>query len=159
MVNKDCFWSSQWATFPPWNYPSEDMNTIGACASEEANAYSSSASDMIKLYYSYWKILPNLAICVEGFNPRISMNVLGWRLLLAVCIADFIVMISFSDFTATFLTKRRIWLTWWLVSVGDLGGTCTPSYIKNYLTSGIKLLKKVAVTSNGNADSCGIASI
>ena len=44
-------------------------------------------------------------------------------------------------------------VTLWLVSVGSLGGTWTPSDTNNYLTQGLMLLKKSAEISNGNAAS------
>ena len=87
------------------------------------------------------------------------MNVLGWRLPPAGCTTAFIVLVIVSTSTATFLTRRRLWFSWWLVSIGSIWGTCTPSDIKNYRTSCLKLLKNFAEISNGNPTSCSSTSI
>ena len=156
------FKSTQWEAFPPWNHPHAAMNPIGFCSpgysqadSSEANSFYSIASATIYLIYLDWKLLTKPAICVEGVPTSNTTNVLGWRLALTVCTAAFIVLIFFSASTAAFLTKRSLWFHWWLVSVGRLGGTWTPSDINNYLTLVMKLLKKVAAMSNVNTTSCG----
>ena len=97
-------------------------------------------------YHFYW-----------GLPPNMAMNFLGYWLSLDGCIATFIVLVLFSNSTAAFLTKRSLWFTWWLFSVGGLGGTWNPSDIKNYLTSEIKLLKKVEAMPNGKTTSYGSA--
>ena len=122
------------------------MNTIGAycpgysqASSAEANAYSFSVSTAIYFLSPCLKLPPNPVIFIDGFPqacPWISWDV-GFRLMVALPLLP----IFFSVSTTTFLTTKRLWFTWLLVSFGGLGGAWTPSDIKNYLTSGLKLLK------------------
>ena len=143
---KGCFWSNQWGEFlDSWNYPPEAMNPIVTCfprywqaAFAEANTYSSSYYTGIELLSTCWKLLPNPTICI-----KIPMNFLVCRLPLAGCTADFIFLILFSAPIAAFLTKRSLLFTWWLVSIGDLGGTFIYYDINNYLTQGLKLFKRL----------------
>ena len=72
---------------------------------------------------------------------------------------SFIFLVLFSYSTTAFMTKGSLWVTCWLVSIGDLGGTWTPSDIKNCLTSGLNSLKNVSAISDRNTTSCGSASI
>ena len=94
-------------------------------------------------FLSDWNLLPNPDIFIEGFLPIIIMDVLGWRLSPDGCTSNFTVLVLFYAYTAAFLTKISLWFPWWLVSVSSFGVTCTPSDIKNPLTSGIKLLKSL----------------
>ena len=71
----------------------------------------------------------------------------------------FIVLVLFYVSASLFLTSRSLWFTWWLVYVGTIWVTFTPSDIKNSLTPDLKLLKNVAKMSNGDPTSCGSASI
>ena len=98
-------------------------------------------------------------VFIVRLPPGILMNVLWWRLPPAGYTDSLIVMILFSASNSAFLTRRSLWFPWWLVSVGSLWVTCTPSYIKNSLTSGVNLLKNVSAMSNRNPTSCGSASI
>ena len=90
------------------NSPIEARNTIGACypprsswfASVDANVYYLRAHAIIKLFSSCWKLFPKRSICIEGFPPNTTMNVLGLRLLYAGCTAVFIVLILFSASTS-----------------------------------------------------------
>ena len=83
------------------------------------------------------------------------MNVLVWQLPPAGFTADFIVIVFLYASMSAFLTKRSIWFPWRLVLVGGIWGNWTLSDIKNYLTLGLKLLKRVAYIYNGNTVSCG----
>ena len=106
-------------------------------------------------FSSTLKLPANPEICIEGISPRMPMNILEWRLPPAGCNADFIVMVLFYAPAAELPINRSLWFTWWLVSIGITGGNCTPYYIKNYLTLGLKFPKKVTAMSNRNDTSCG----
>ena len=142
------------------------MNPIGACspgfsqaASAEANAYSSIFSANIYLFVSDWNLLLKPAVFIEGISLGMLMNVLWCRSQPAFCTANFIVLILFYYSTAAFMTRISLWFPWWLVSFGSLWWTCNPYDIKNYLTSGLNLLKNAVAVSNRNPTSCGSASI
>ena len=64
-------------------------------------------------------------------------------------------MIIFSVSTSSLLKKISPWFPWRLVSIGSVGRLWTPSDIKKSLTQVLKLLKKVAVISNGKTASDG----
>ena len=87
------------------------------------------------------------------------MNVLGWRIPIPGCNAAFIVLIFFSDSTDAFMTKISLWFPWRFFPDGGLGESWTPSFINNYLPSGLMLLNNVAEMSNGNMTSCRITLI
>ena len=118
----------------------------------------SSASEIIKLLSPAWKLTSNIAIFVEGSPPIVPINVLGWCTLISGCVATFVVLVFFSGTTTIFLTKKSLWFPRWFFSVGCLWVTWTSYDINNSLTSGLKLLSKVADMSNGNTTSCMSAS-